>query len=347
MTGLLTLCWYEEQAIFKPPKAIRGGIPICFPQFGNHGSLEQHGFARNRVWSIDVDPPPFPTNTSSRAFIDLILKPSEEDMKIWPHSYEFRLRVALGPGGDLMLTSRIRNTSTEGKPLTFTFAYHTYFSVSDIRPHSSDASEMTAAESQSTMKLETAKVQPITVLPEGLESLIPNPNLIHLKKAQRHLLEKASTQLIEGRLQSTKTKLCKIPEKTFVTDVQKEDRKCTEKEAFWQQVIGGKYREGGWCFHKVREGYGDKRCSDELLCISFASLFALATSKEAWVRDVWNLSADGGCWEPCFSMRLNNWEDGKFSVEALYKVLELGSQAAFLADVIWNFWVLPTVGFFA
>lgn len=137
-------------------------------QFGNHGSLEQHGFARNRVWSIDVDPPPFPTNTSSRAFIDLILKPSEEDMKIWPHrwcsffntclsgnndgqthcfclsefylsiivsicSYEFRLRVALGPGGDLMLTSRIRNTSTEGKPLTFTFAYHTYFSVSDIR----------------------------------------------------------------------------------------------------------------------------------------------------------------------------------------------------------------------
>ena len=40
-------------------------------------------------------------------------------------------------------------------------------------------------------------------------------------------------------------------------------------------------------------------------------------------------------------------KDGKFSVEALYKVLELGSQAAFLADVIWNFWVLPTVGFFA
>ena len=48
-------------------------------------------------------------------------------------SYEFRLRVALGPGGDLMLTSRIRNTSTEGKLLTFMFAYHTYFSVSDIR----------------------------------------------------------------------------------------------------------------------------------------------------------------------------------------------------------------------
>ncbi|MBA0730886.1 hypothetical protein Golax_023100 [Gossypium laxum] len=46
-------------------------------------------------------------------------------------SYEFRLRVALGLGGDLMLTSRIRNMNTDGKPFTFAFACHTYFSVSD------------------------------------------------------------------------------------------------------------------------------------------------------------------------------------------------------------------------
>ncbi|THF99991.1 hypothetical protein TEA_017529 [Camellia sinensis var. sinensis] len=80
------LLFVSSKAIFKPPKAIRGGIPICFPQFSNHGSLEQHGFARNRFWSIDTDPPPFPTNSSSKAFVDLILKPSEEDLKIWPHS---------------------------------------------------------------------------------------------------------------------------------------------------------------------------------------------------------------------------------------------------------------------
>lgn len=124
------LLFVSSKAIFKQPKAIRGGIPICFPQFGSHGSLEQHGFARNRVWSVDPNPPP--SNNSNKAFIDLILKPTEEDLKIWPHSFEFRLRVTLGPGGDLMLTSRIRNTNTDGKPFTFTFAYHTYFSVSDI-----------------------------------------------------------------------------------------------------------------------------------------------------------------------------------------------------------------------
>lgn len=126
------LLFMSSKVIFKPPKAIRGGIPICFPQFGNHGNLEQHGFARNRVWSIDPDPPSFATATLDNAFVDLILRPSEEDIKSWPHSYEFRLRITLGPGGDLMLTSRIRNTNADGKTFSFTFAYHTYFSVSDI-----------------------------------------------------------------------------------------------------------------------------------------------------------------------------------------------------------------------
>ncbi|GAB4853555.1 hypothetical protein Ancab_017746 [Ancistrocladus abbreviatus] len=126
------LLFVSSKAIFKPSKAIRGGIPICFPQFAVHGSLERHGFARNRFWSIDLDPPPLPTSSANKAYIDLILKPSEEDLKIWPHSFEFRLRVTLGPGGDLMLTSRVRNTNADGKPFSFTFAYHTYFSVSDI-----------------------------------------------------------------------------------------------------------------------------------------------------------------------------------------------------------------------
>ncbi|OWM69541.1 hypothetical protein CDL15_Pgr014002 [Punica granatum] len=126
------LLFVSSKSNFKPPKPIRGGIPVCFPQFSNLGPLEQHGFVRNRFWSIDHDPPPFATSTSNKAFVDLILKHSEEDFKIWPHRYEFRLRITLGPGGDLMLTSRIRNMNTDGKPFSFTFAYHTYFAVTDI-----------------------------------------------------------------------------------------------------------------------------------------------------------------------------------------------------------------------
>ncbi|KAG6388252.1 hypothetical protein SASPL_153454 [Salvia splendens] len=125
------LLFTSSKANLKPPGGVRGGIPICFPQFGKRGSLEKHGFARNRIWMIDENPPPLPSaDHSNKAFIDLILKSSDDDLKIWPHSFEFRIRVNLSVDGCLSLTSRIRNVNC--KPFSFSFAYHTYFSVSDI-----------------------------------------------------------------------------------------------------------------------------------------------------------------------------------------------------------------------
>ncbi|AES93987.1 putative glucose-6-phosphate 1-epimerase [Medicago truncatula] len=124
------LLFTSTKAVYTPPKPVRGGIPICFPQFGNRGTLEQHGFARNKIWVIDQNPPPLPTDSNGKACIDLLLKPSEDDMKIWPHSFEFRLRVCLAADGRLNMISRIRNVN--GKPFSFSFAFHTYFSISDI-----------------------------------------------------------------------------------------------------------------------------------------------------------------------------------------------------------------------
>ncbi|KAJ8900657.1 hypothetical protein K2173_025434 [Erythroxylum novogranatense] len=125
------LLFTSSKAIFKHPKAIRGGIPICFPQFGNCGSLEQHGFARNKIWVIDDNPPPLPPNDfNGKSFVDLLLKPSDEDLKCWPHSFELRLRVSLAANGDLALISRVRNIN--GRPFSFSFAYHAHLSVSDI-----------------------------------------------------------------------------------------------------------------------------------------------------------------------------------------------------------------------
>ncbi|GJM89791.1 hypothetical protein PR202_ga06012 [Eleusine coracana subsp. coracana] len=125
------LLFTSSKAVFKPPYAMRGGIQMCFPQFGNSGTLERHGFARNRIWIIDDEHPPTNHNgNGSKAFVNLLLKPSEDDLKCWPHCFEFRLRVSLSKDGDLSLKSRIRNVN--GKPFSFSFAYHTYLSVSDI-----------------------------------------------------------------------------------------------------------------------------------------------------------------------------------------------------------------------
>ncbi|KAK1258572.1 hypothetical protein QJS04_geneDACA014846 [Acorus gramineus] len=122
------LLYVSSKAVQKPPKAIRGGIPICFPQFANFGSLEQHGFARNRIWLLDSCPSPLPP-ARNQSTVDLILKSSEEDLKSWPRSFELRLRISLSPG-KLTFIPRVRNT--DSKAFSFTFALRNYFSVSDV-----------------------------------------------------------------------------------------------------------------------------------------------------------------------------------------------------------------------
>nr|WBO25876.1 glucose-6-phosphate 1-epimerase 1 [Dianthus chinensis] len=122
------LLFMSSKAVWKPPKAIRGGIPVCFPQYGNFGTLEQHGFARNRMWSLDDSPAPFSPATNSST-VDLILKPTEEDLKIWPRSFELRLRVSLSPG-KLILIPRVRNI--DNRSFSFMFALRNYLSISDI-----------------------------------------------------------------------------------------------------------------------------------------------------------------------------------------------------------------------
>ncbi|CAI0454979.1 unnamed protein product [Linum tenue] len=122
------LLFMSSKAIWKPPKAIRGGLPVFFPQFGNLGTSERNGFARNRFWTIDSDPSPLPPS-NNHSSVDLLLKSTDEDLKIWPRSFELRLRVSLS-AGKLTLIPRVRNTDT--KPFSFTFALRNYLSVSDI-----------------------------------------------------------------------------------------------------------------------------------------------------------------------------------------------------------------------
>lgn len=122
------LLYMSNKTVWKPPKAIRGGIPMCFPQFGNFGSPELHGFARNKLWSVDKDPSPLP-QTTNQSTIDLILKSTEEDLKTWPHRFELRLRISVA-AGKLTLIPRVRNI--DNKAFSFMFALRNYFSVSDI-----------------------------------------------------------------------------------------------------------------------------------------------------------------------------------------------------------------------
>ena len=120
-------------------------------------------------------------------------------------------------------------------------------------------------------------------------------------------------------------------------------RFANEKKALWSQVIRRKYGEeiGGWTSCEIREAYGvglwkainkvgqpvtlffgfevgngknvrfwkDKWCGTSRLNEDFPSLFALATSKKAWVTKVWIAGEDRrGSWIPTFNRPFNDWE---------------------------------------
>ncbi|KAH7434909.1 hypothetical protein KP509_06G040600 [Ceratopteris richardii] len=123
------LLFMSSRGTHKSSKTMRGGIPICFPQVGNLGPSEIQGLARCRFWTIDSNPPPPPLN-GIKTYADLLLKPTDDDLKTWPYNFELRLRVALGISS-LTLTTRVRNID-KSKTFSFNFALQTYLSVSDI-----------------------------------------------------------------------------------------------------------------------------------------------------------------------------------------------------------------------
>src|ERR1700743_1462832 len=46
------LIFFSRLSQFKPDKAIRGGVPICFPWFGAREGNIMHGFARVTEWQL-------------------------------------------------------------------------------------------------------------------------------------------------------------------------------------------------------------------------------------------------------------------------------------------------------
>ncbi|WP_242671340.1 D-hexose-6-phosphate mutarotase [Hylemonella gracilis] len=105
--------------------AIRGGVPVCFPQFNMRGPLPKHGFVRNLPWAVEG---------AARALDDglsltLLLQAGAATRAYWPQAFEARLTIGLRPG-ELQLTLDLRNTDRQ--PLSFSGALHTYFAVDDI-----------------------------------------------------------------------------------------------------------------------------------------------------------------------------------------------------------------------
>lgn len=123
--GARDLLYLSPRSQFREGVAIRGGIPIIFPQFSDFGPLPKHGFARTELWELVTA-----DRDTTGASATLWLRDSAETRAVWPHRFLAELRVSLT---ELGLGTTLEVRSDGDQPLSFTAAMHTYLSVEDVR----------------------------------------------------------------------------------------------------------------------------------------------------------------------------------------------------------------------
>jgi glucose-6-phosphate 1-epimerase len=115
---------YLSPMAVAPQVPVRGGVPVCFPQFATRGPLDKHGFVRTATWEVvDADAGRIHMKLASGTQEAPALRPE------WAHPFECDLVAQLSPGG-LRMTFGVRNLGTE--PWPFTAALHTYLRVADV-----------------------------------------------------------------------------------------------------------------------------------------------------------------------------------------------------------------------
>lgn len=108
----------SKQSVFTPGKAIRGGVPVCFPWFGPHAtdkSAPSHGPARITEWRLK----------------EVLKQEDTVSLRFALATAPFDVDYRVSFGKALSMTLSVTNTSDA--PVTFEAALHTYFTVADVR----------------------------------------------------------------------------------------------------------------------------------------------------------------------------------------------------------------------
>ena len=118
--GSEEVIFLSEHSRWEEGRAIRGGIPVCFPWFrakADDPKAPAHGFARTRSWQLES------LAQEEDSVVVILSTESDEDSRTW-WPYEFRLVHRITVGDALKLELIVSNTGTV--PFHFEEALHTY-----------------------------------------------------------------------------------------------------------------------------------------------------------------------------------------------------------------------------
>jgi glucose-6-phosphate 1-epimerase len=104
----------------QPGKALRGGVPICFPQFSGRGTLPKHGFVRTKNWRF--------IERSEQQLVFSICHDAQT-LALWPYEFELTQSITLNENG-LCIALDFHNQSQQ--VVSFTAALHSYLCVNDV-----------------------------------------------------------------------------------------------------------------------------------------------------------------------------------------------------------------------
>ena len=115
----------SSEARYEDGLAIRGGIPVCFPQFADQGPLPMHGLVRTVPWTL-VEAGQAPDG-AAHARLRIDHAPAHA---AWRHDFACEL-VVRASGRSLSVALTAVNTGRDA--FDFTAALHSYLRMDDVR----------------------------------------------------------------------------------------------------------------------------------------------------------------------------------------------------------------------
>lgn len=121
--------WVSDQAQYTPGKAIRGGIPVCWPWFADHPTdtdKPAHGIARtSNNWQVVAIDELHGDGTE----VYLALNSDTLTRKVWPHHFAVHMTYRIGK----TLEAELAVFNNDRESFDYTAALHTYLHVGDSR----------------------------------------------------------------------------------------------------------------------------------------------------------------------------------------------------------------------